>query len=299
VPRAETTDRARRRAIVLCLLLATSSRSGADDEHTPPVAREVLGESGLSRRELRRIEDGGRTHELYVRTPRTARRPVPAVFILAGFETGRAALDLIDERDDLVLASIDYPFAGSKELGGLGVLCALPRLRRMGFDTLESGGVALDHLARDPAVDPERIILLGVSFGSVFVTALGARDHRPRAVVLIYGGGHLDALVGNLLRQRSSRLLAWLAPPVTWLFFDEFEPLDHVERIAPRHLLMISSHGDELFPPATAIALYERAREPKTLVWYDTGHMDLFDPALIRELTREVVVRLREAGALP
>jgi hypothetical protein len=289
----------RGRAIVLCLLLARSSGSGAADEPIAPVAREVLGESMLSRRELLRITNAGRTHELYVRTPRTASRPVPAVLVLAGFETGRTALDLIDERDDLVLASMDYPFAGSKKLDGLGVLWALPRLRRMGFDTIESGAVALDHLARDPAVDRARIILLGVSFGSVFATALGARDDRPRAVVLIYGGGHLDTLVENVLRRRASRLLAWLAPPVTWLFFDEFEPLDHVDRIAPRHLLMVSSRRDELFPPETATALYERAREPKTLIWYDTGHMDLFDPALIRQITGEVVVQLRKAGHLP
>jgi hypothetical protein len=291
--------------MVVFLLLAGGSGCGEihpsrDDGGNVHVETRLLGESPLSRREELRITDGaGKVHEFYVRTPRATRGPIPAVFILAGFETGKSALDLIDEREDLVLVSMDYPFTGSKHLGGARLLKALPRLRRMGFGTLEAGSVALGHLSREPAVDRERIILLGVSFGSVFVTALGARDPRARAVVLIYGGGHLASLVQNVIRARAWWVPSWLAPPVTWLFFDEFEPLDHVERIAPRHLLMIASRQDELFPPETAVALYERAREPKKLIWYDTGHMDLFDPALIRRLTRDVVTELRRAGDLP
>jgi len=91
---------------------------------------------------------------------------------------------------------------------------------------------------------------------------------------------------------------SWIAGPVARLFFGEFEPLEHVERIAPRYLLMISSRNDELFPPDTALALYERAWEPKNLIWYDTGHIDLFDPTLIRQLTREVVAQLQRSGDL-
>jgi fermentation-respiration switch protein FrsA (DUF1100 family) len=287
-----------------CTLLLAGC--GPDLATAPPptdvdrVETTLIGESARSRREELRITGvDGKVYEFYQRAPRAASRPVPAVFILAGFETGKAALDLIDERDDLVLMSMDYPFAGSKSLGGLGVLRALPRLRRMGFDTLEAGSVALDYLAQARVVDHERIILLGVSFGSVFITALGGRDQRARAVVLIYGGGQLDSVVRRALRRRTRWMLSWLAPPVTWLFFDEFEPLDHVARIAPRYLLMISSRHDELFPPDTATALYERAREPKKLIWYDTGHMDLFEPALIRRLAREVVTELRAAGHLP
>src|SRR5262249_41940988 len=262
-------------SIALPLFLAGTFGPGESLGDAGGIARvesRLLGESALSRREEVWITDAaGKVHELYVRAPRIAFRPIPAVFVLAGFQTGKTALDLIDERDDLVLASADYPFAGSKELGGLGLVLALPRLRRMGFDTLETGSVALDYLSCNPRVDRDRIVLLGVSFGSVLVTVLGARDQRARAVVLIYGGGHLDSLVRNLLRQRGSWVPSWIAGPVARLFFGEFEPLDHVERIAPRHLLMISSRKDELFPPDTALALYERAREPKNLIWYDTG----------------------------
>lgn len=261
------------------------------------VETELIGESGIARSEELRITDAdGKLHEFYLRSPRTVDRPQPAVFVLAGFETGKAALDLLDDRNDLFLLSMDYPFQGSKDFKGLGSLRALPALRRMGFDTVDAGALALDYLSQHPAVDREKLILLGVSFGSVFATALGALDERARAIVLIYGGGDVPALVDNAVR--SSWLPSWLIRPSSRLFFGEFEPLDHIGGISPRYLLMINSRQDELVPPPLATALYERARDPKKLIWYETGHMDLFDPGLIRQLTRQVLEELRTAGYL-
>jgi fermentation-respiration switch protein FrsA (DUF1100 family) len=245
------------------------------------------------------VDAAGTVREVHVRAPRATRCRVPAVFLLAGFETGRAALDLIDERDDLLLASMDYPYRGPKDLGGLAWLTAIPALRRMGYDTLDAGSLVLEYLSSHAAVDPERIVLLGVSFGSVLITAIGARDARPSSVVLIYGGGDLPALGANAVRRRAGWVPAPLVRALVRLSFGSFEPLEVVERISPRYLLMISSRADELFLPPTATALYERAREPKKLIWYDTGHMDLFAPELIRTLTREVLDDLRAAGRLP
>jgi fermentation-respiration switch protein FrsA (DUF1100 family) len=261
---------------------------------TTPIA-----ESDVSRREELRITDtDGTVHPFYLRSPRGVRRRLAAVLVLAGFETGKAVLDLLDERDDLFLLGMDYPFRGSKDLEGIGLLSALPALRRMGFDTVDAGALALEYLAQHPDIDRERIILLGVSFGSVFATVLGGADERARAVVLIYGGGNLSALIQNVARDRAWWLPSWLIPPLARLFFTPFEPLDHVGKIAPRYLLMINSRRDDLFTPPSATALYERAGNPKKLIWYETGHMDLFDATLIRNLTREVMGELRTAGYL-
>ena len=82
------------------------------------------------------------------------------------------------------------------------------------------------------------------------------------------------------------------------LFLGEFEPLDHIEKVAAGYFLMVSSRQDEMIPTASAQSLFERAKEPKKLLWYDTGHMDLFDRQLIRRLTRDVVADLWAAGYL-
>mgnify|MGYP005846682269 CR=1 FL=1 len=50
--------------------------------------------------------------------------------------------------------------------------------------------------------------------------------------------------------------------------------------------------------PTEPVERGEFLREPKKLIWYETGHMDLFDRELIRALTQEVVAELRAAGYL-
>ncbi|MBI4382286.1 MAG: alpha/beta hydrolase [candidate division NC10 bacterium] len=269
-------------------------RGGTTRVQPTPVA-----ETALSRKfELRLINSRGEHLEYFIREPRDVKRPLPAVFILAGVETGRESLDLIDDRDDLVLVSMNYPRREELALSGLGLVLAPYVLRRMAFDSLEGGRLALDYLSRRTDVDQKRIILLGVSFGSPIIVALGARDPRADAVVLIYGGGDLGGLARSNLRERPWWVPGWIIPPAVRAFLGEFEPLAHVEKVAPRYFLMVSSRQDEMFPPSSALALYGRARDPKKLIWYETGHLDLFDRQLIRRLTRDVVADLRAAGYL-
>ena len=258
-----------------------------------------VSETALSRKfELRLINSQGTHLEYFVREPRRATRPLPAVFILAGVETGRESLDLIDDRDDLLLVSMNYPRREELALSGLGLVLAPYVLRRMAFDSLEGGTLALDYLSRRTDVDQKRIILLGVSFGSPIIVALGARDPRADAVVLIYGGGDLGGSARTNLREKPWWVPGWIIGPAVRTFLGEFEPLAHVEKIAPRYFLMVSSRQDEMFPPSSALALYGRARDPKKLIWYETGHLDLFDRQLIRRLTRDVVADLRTVGFL-
>jgi fermentation-respiration switch protein FrsA (DUF1100 family) len=289
------------RWLAVPLLAALCWGCGANVERgeATPVQPVSVSETALSRKsELKLLNSQGTHLEYFVREPRRATRPLPAVFILAGVETGREALDLIDDRDDLLLISMNYPHRESLSLDGLGLLVAPYVLRGMAFDSLEGGVLALDYLSRRADVDQERIILLGVSFGSPIIVALGARDPRADAVVLIYGGGDMGGLARTNLREKPWWVPGWIIGPAVRTFLGEFEPLTHVEKIAPRYFLMVSSRQDEMFPPSSALALYGRARDPKKLIWYETGHLDLFDRQLIRRLTRDVVADLQAAGYL-
>jgi len=289
------------RWLAVQFLAALSAGCGANpDRGLPPQAHHSpVAATPLSKKyEVRLTNAQGKELEYFVREPLKGRRPLPAVFILAGVETGRDSLDLIDDRDDLILVSMNYPHGEAMALTGFGLLRAPFALRRMASETIEGGVLAIDYLSKRPDVDQERIILLGVSVGSVLITSLAAEDRRGDAVVLIYGGGNLSYLARHNLRERPWWLPGWIISPTIRAFLGDFEPLAHVEKIAPRYLLMVSSRQDEVFPASAARALYERARKPKKLLWYDTGHMDLFDRALIRKLTRDVVADLRAAGYL-
>jgi fermentation-respiration switch protein FrsA (DUF1100 family) len=193
---------------------------------------------------------------------------------------------------------MNYPRREELALSGFGLVLAPYMLRRMAFDSLEGGILALDYLSRRSDVDQERIILLGVSFGSPIIISLSARDPRADAVVVIYGGGDLGQLARHNMVGKPWWLPGWIIAPTMRLFLGEFEPLDHIEKVAARYFLMVSSRQDEMIPVASAQSLFERAKEPKKQLWYDTGHMDLFDRQLIRRLTRDVVADLRAAGYL-
>jgi dienelactone hydrolase len=258
-----------------------------------------VSETALSKKfELTLLNSQGEHLEYFIREPRRATRPLPAVFILAGVETGRESLDLIEDRDDLVLLSMNYPGGNDLRLSGAGLLMAPFALRRIASETLEGGVLALDYLSRRPDVDQDRIILLGVSFGSPIIISLSARDSRADAVVVIYGGGDLGQLARHNMSGKPWWLPGWVIAPTIRLFLGEFEPLDHIEKVAARYFLMVSSRQDEMIPVASAQSLFEGAKEPKKLLWYDTGHMDLFDRQLIRRLTRDVVTDLQAAGYL-
>src|SRR3990172_550894 len=286
-------------AVQLLAALCAGCGPNLDRGFSPQAHHTPVAETPLSKKyELRLINSQGEHFEYFIRELRRATRPLPAVFILAGVETGRDSLDLIDDRDDLLLLSMNYPRREELALSGLGLVLAPYVLRRMAFDSLEGGVLALDYLSKRTDVDQERIILLGVSFGSPIIVALGARDPRVGAVVLIYGGGDLGGLARTNLREKPWWVPGWIIGPAVRAFLGEFEPLAHVEKIAPRYFLMVSSRQDEMFPPSSALALYRRARDPKKLIWNETGHLDLFDRQLIRKLTRDVVTDLRAAGYL-
>jgi len=289
------------RRLAVPFLAALCAGCGANVERggTTQVQPVSTPETARSKKsELTLLNSQGKHLEYFIREPRRATRPLPAVFILAGVETGRESLDLIDDRDDLVLLSMNYPGGNDLRLSGPSLLMAPFTLRRIASETLEGGILALDYLSRRPDIDQDRIILLGVSFGSPIIISLSARDPRADAVVVIYGGGDLGQLARHNMSGKPRWLPGWVIAPTMRLFLGEFEPLDHIEKVAARYLLMVSSRQDEMIPMASAQALFERAKEPKKQLWYDTGHMDLFDRQLIRRLTRDVVADLRAAGYL-
>jgi hypothetical protein len=289
----------RRRRLVRLFLAVVVGACGVNQGRgeVPRDQQTEIADTALSKKyELTLRNSRGEALEYFVREPRNAKRSLPAVFILAGIETGRESLDLIDDRDDLLLLSMNYPGGHDLRLSGFNLLTAPFALRRIAFDALEGGILALDYLSRRPDVDQDRIILLGVSFGSPIIISLSARDSRADAVVVIYGGGDLGQLARHNMRDKPWWVPGWAVPPVVRLFLGDFEPLDQIEKVAPRYLLMVSSRQDEMIPSASALSLFERAKNPKKLIWYDTGHMDLFDRNLIRRLTRDIVAELRQNG---
>ena len=55
----------------------------------------------------------------------------------------------------------------------------------------------IDYLSAHPDIDPQRIYLVGASYGAVTGSIVMAKDKRLRAGVLVYGGGDYRKLLDS------------------------------------------------------------------------------------------------------
>jgi len=223
----------------------------------------------------------------WIRRPHELAPNYRTLVIYAGGNTKSDILNLIPERDDLVLASIQYPF--EKPENPFAKLMLPVLVREAGFRTVASGMLAVDFLVDEMCVDPDRIVAVGVSLGSIFATIHAALDTRLAELVVIHGGGDFQAIVragAGRLRERGFPIAPALV--LAWACADTFDPIHWVERVSPRRVTIIASAEDEVFPPESIEAVYDHAREPKQILWTKTEHVHAWKENLVAALVAQV-----------
>ena len=183
----------------------------------------------------------------------------PAALLLHGFTSrkermaegiGRALM----HRGVATLA-IDLPLHGARE-GSIDQLSLRNPLQLVGAWRLALSeiGQSLDYLTSLAAVDPQRLAMVGYSLGSFLGVVAAADDQRVRALVLASGGDLPDKT------------------PFAALVRAAADPLRAVRKLGGRPLLMVNGRYDRTITAAQAERLYEAAREPKQIQWYNGGH---------------------------
>lgn len=123
---------------------------------------------------------------------------------------------------------------------------------------------SIDFLETRPEIDSSRIGYYGISLGGVIGTIFSGVDDRVKAPVIALAGGNLSLMFGlDALSDETQE------------FFSIIDPINFVELIAPRPLLMINAENDEVIDPLTSKMLYQAADEPKEIIWYPSRHRDL------------------------
>lgn len=237
----------------------------------------------------------GRRLDCLVRVP--ARRPpgerFRALLVAGGRRTGRRAALYLDSTFAGLAISCDYPWAEQVRRHGLRFFAELPWIRAEVLATPEAMGIVATYLSGRPETDTGRLAAIGASLGVPLVAAWAARDPRPRAVALLYGGGDLARLFEANLRES----VPW--SPLRRLTAQAFgralaplEPTRTAPAIAPRPLLVVGALDDQWVPRDAVARLYQAAREPKRLVWLAGAHVRTSDAALLATLTDSVGVWL-------
>ncbi|MHB1224193.1 MAG: alpha/beta hydrolase [Gemmatimonadaceae bacterium] len=193
---------------------------------------------------------------------------VPGVLLLHGYASRKelmaGSVGVVLQRSGMASLSIDLPLHGDRESPIQEQAMRNPlQLLRQWRQALAESAQSLRLLGDVPGVDRGRLALLGYSMGAYVAVLVAAGEPAARALVLAAGGDLPE-------RTPLSRLVRRVA-----------DPLSAVRRLHGRPLLMLHGRHDRTVLPAQAERLFAAAGQPKTLRWWDSGHV--LPPAAVTE----------------
>jgi len=206
-----------------------------------------------------------------LRLPEGAARS-PALCICHGIPSGKPAdpndkgyPDLADRFCRAGLVTLIFNFRGTGLSGG--------NFDMMGWVHDLRG--AIDYLHSCPQVDQSRIYLMGFSGGAAASVYATAHDARVARLVLCACPAEFRRIVTERKADFSVDRFRQIGlirdndfPPSLdeWAnSFREITPINWIDRIAPRPLLMLQGKDDDLIEEEQAWRLYEKAGEPKEI----------------------------------
>ena len=127
---------------------------------------------------------------------------------------------------------------------------------------------AIDILAARPEVNQERLAYWGNSYGGAMGGLLAGIENRLVAYVLQIGDG---GLVEHTSEPGEDGLPTHFGKEWAALMWPT-ESLHFIGRSAPAAILFQNGIHDINVPPSDAVRYQTAASEPKTVIWYDSGH---------------------------
>jgi dienelactone hydrolase len=218
----------------------------------------------------------------------------PLALVLGGHRRGRNAVQFIPDAGGMIVAALSYPYAGEPRPDALEFVRDIPNIRQAFLDTPPAIMLALDYLLMQPDVDPKWIEVVGVSLGGPFVTIAGALDSRISRVWVVHGSaGSYGPLEVSMRREIPIPGVRHAAAALSALIINGpgLAPEQWASRVAPRPFMMVNARNDERMPRQLVERLYDGAKEPKTIVWLDGGHVRS-NAAVLKPLVDTVVAMM-------
>jgi dienelactone hydrolase len=230
-----------------------------------------------------------------------AKQRRPLALVLGGHRRGRSAVQFIPDAGGMIVAALSYPYAGEPRPDALEFVRDIPNIRQAFLDTPPAIMLALDYLLMQPDVDPKWIEVVGVSLGGPFVTIAGALDSRISRVWVVHGSaGSYGPLEVSMRREIPVPGVRHAAAALSALIINGpgLAPENWAARVAPRPFVMVNARNDERMPRKLVERLYDGAKEPKTIVWLDGGHVRS-NAAMLRPLVDTVVAMMASSPPNP
>lgn len=230
-------------------------------------------------------------------TPRSWKNPYPCIIFLHGIGQKKEFIDEIAPfftKAGFALVSFDQYTRGERRLpDDAGPVEDGLALRRRGALTVLETRRLVDYLVTREDIAAHRLYLVGASFGAITGSTAFAFEPRLQAAALVYGGGNLRLLLDS--EQARNEIGIWVTPLTHVMAFllAPADPIRYIARAAPRPLLFQNGTRDSLVPPASGQALFEAAREPREIIWYDSDHIG-FDEEHVTVVLDDAIEWLRK-----
>lgn len=218
---------------------------------------------------------------------------LPCILFLHGSGQKKDFLEKIStpmNAGGFAMASFDQLGCGERKNGDGILYGARTYLQRAGKTVLDARRL-IDYLQTRPEIDPDRIYLVGASYGAITGTVFASQDKRIKAAVLVVGGGNIPVMLdAPMIKDNVPGPVHAIAKPLVAFLMDVADPIHHAPNVAPTPVLMQNGSEDILVSPEAGEELYAALSDPKEIKWYPIDHPGL------RKTDGPEILRLLDEG---
>jgi dienelactone hydrolase len=204
--------------------------------------------------------------------------PYPVLIFLHGSHQNKEFIEEICtpfNEAGFAMIGFDQHMRGTRKVEG-GVLTQAAAWRERFWKTPNDTRRLIDYLETDDRFDPERIYLVGASYGTITGVPTMALDKRIKAGMFVVGGGNIHNLVNSpAVKENLPQGVAEVISPLMKFFIGVADPIHLAPEISPRPVYMQNGEIDTVVTPESGQALFDALRDPKKIDWYPCDHPDL------------------------
>lgn len=250
----------------------------------------------------------GETLKILVKCPQAKQAArLPVVVLFGGFNTGARAIELVDLEAPYCLLTFAYPITVARKPSFSEAIALLPEGKRAIHATIEGIHRVVAWVKTRPELDPERIVLVGASFGAPFVTIAAGEGAPVKALILVHAFGDIPGAIAHRLEASWSRKLGglakWLAKPTAlflWWYADAVTPEASLAKLQPGQKLLLLSAANDDIVPIKAIQVLRESLQKSPVAWEEKvlpgAHLRPGERELIQALLRESIAWLKSEG---